>query len=322
MKAIVISAPGGPEVLEYTTVDDPTPGPGQAVVEVAAAGLNYIDTYHRIALYPMDFPMTPGLEGSGTIVELADDVTGFSVGDRVAWTGALGSYANAVAADASVLVPVPDGIEMETAAAIPLQGMTAHYLVRDTYALKPESRCLIHAGAGGVGLLVIQMAKLIGAEVFTTVSSAEKAQLASAAGADHVIRYDEVNFADAIEEIAGPRPLDVVYDGVGKTTFDDGLRLLRLRGLMALFGAASGPVPPLDLQVLAQNGSLFATRPTLFSYIAKREELLSRASELFRWISSGDLQVRIGQTWPLEQAADAHRALHARATTGKTLLIP
>ncbi|MBK5266450.1 MAG: quinone oxidoreductase [Acidimicrobiia bacterium] len=322
MKAIVISAPGGPEVLEYTTVDDPTPGPGQAVVEIAAAGLNYIDTYHRIALYPMNFPMTPGLEGSGTIVELADDVTGFSVGDRVAWTGALGSYADAVAADASVLVPVPDGIEMETAAAIPLQGMTAHYLVRDTYALKPESRCLIHAGAGGVGLLVIQMAKLIGAEVFTTVSSAEKAQLASAAGADHVIRYDEVNFADAIEEIAGPRPLDVVYDGVGKTTFDDGLRLLRPRGLMALFGAASGPVPPLDLQVLAQNGSLFATRPTLFSYIAKREELLSRANDIFGWINSGDLQVRIGQTWPLEQAADAHRALHARATTGKTLLIP
>lgn len=322
MKAIVISAPGGPEVLEYMTVDDPTPGPGQAVVEIAAAGLNYIDTYHRIALYPMNFPMTPGLEGSGTIVELADDVTGFSVGDRVAWTGALGSYADAVAADASVLVPVPDGIEMETAAAIPLQGMTAHYLVRDTYALKPESRCLIHAGAGGVGLLIIQMAKLIGAEVFTTVSSAEKAQLASAAGADHVIRYDEVNFADAIEEIAGPRPLDVVYDGVGKTTFDDGLRLLRPRGLMALFGAASGPVPPLDLQVLAQNGSLFATRPTLFSYIAKREELLSRANEIFGWINSGDLQVRIGQTWPLEQAADAHRALHARATTGKTLLIP
>lgn len=322
MKAIVISAPGGPEVLEYTTVDYPTPGPGQAVVEIAAAGLNYIDTYHRIALYPMNFPMTPGLEGSGTIVELADDVTGFSVGDRVAWTGALGSYADAVAADASVLVPVPDGIEMETAAAIPLQGMTAHYLVRDTYALKPESRCLIHAGAGGVGLLVIQMAKLLGAEVFTTVSSAEKAQLASAAGADHVIRYDEVNFADAVEEIAGPRPLDVVYDGVGKTTFDDGLRLLRPRGLMALFGAASGPVPPLDLQVLAQNGSLFATRPTLFSYIAKREELLSRANDIFGWINSGDLQVRIGQTWPLEQAADAHRALHARATTGKTLLIP
>ncbi len=322
MKAIVISAPGGPEVLEYTTVHYPTPGPGQAVVEIAAAGLNYIDTYHRIALYPMNFPMTPGLEGSGTIVELADDVTGFSVGDRVAWTGALGSYADAVAADASVLVPVPDGIEMETAAAIPLQGMTAHYLVRDTYALKPESRCLIHAGAGGVGLLVIQMAKLLGAEVFTTVSSAEKAQLASAAGADHVIRYDEVNFADAVEEIAGPRPLDVVYDGVGKTTFDDGLRLLRPRGLMALFGAASGPVPPLDLQVLAQNGSLFATRPTLFSYIAKREELLSRANDIFGWINSGDLQVRIGQTWPLEQAADAHRALHARATTGKTLLIP
>lgn len=322
MNAIVITSPGGPEVLEYTSVEDPTAGPGQAVVKIAAAGLNYIDTYHRIAMYPMNFPMTPGLEGSGTIVEVGDRVEDFSVGDRVAWTGALGSYADAVAADVENLVPVPDGIEMETAAAIPLQGMTAHYLVRDTYALQPDSRCLIHAGAGGVGLLVIQMAKLIGAEVFTTVSSSEKAELAAAAGADHVIRYDEVNFADAIEEIAGPRPLDVVYDGVGKTTFDDGLRLLRPRGLMALFGAASGPVPPIDLQVLAQNGSLFATRPTLFSYIAKRAELLARANELFAWIGSGDLQVRIGQTWPLENAADAHRALHARATTGKTLLIP
>ncbi|MDH5505313.1 MAG: zinc-binding dehydrogenase, partial [Acidimicrobiia bacterium] len=191
-----------------------------------------------------------------------------------------------------------------------------------TYALQPGSRCLIHAGAGGVGLLVIQMAKLIGAEVFTTVSSEDKAELAAAAGADHVIRYDEVNFADAIEEIAGPRPLDVVYDGVGQTTFEDGLRLLRPRGLMALFGAASGPVPPVDLQVLAQNGSLYATRPTLFSYIADRRELLGRAQELFTWIGAGDLQVRIGQTWPLEEAADAHRALHGRATTGKTLLIP
>ncbi len=322
MQAIVVTAPGGPEVLEYTTVDDPTPGPGQAVVEIAAAGLNYIDTYHRMALYPMDFPMTPGLEGSGTIIELGGDVTDFAVGDRVAWTGALGSYADFVAADAEKLVPIPDGIGMETAAAIPLQGLTAHYLVRDTYTLTPDSKCLIHAGAGGVGLLVIQMAKLIGAEVFTTVSSDEKAQLATAAGADHVIRYDEVNFADAVEEIAGPKALDVVYDGVGKTTFDDGLRLLRPRGLMALFGAASGPVPPVDLQVLAQNGSLYITRPTLFSYIAKREELLSRSNELFDWIDNGNLQVRIGQTWPLEEAADAHRALHARATTGKTLLIP
>ncbi len=322
MKAIVIAAPGGPEVLEYKSVDDPSAGPGQAVVEIAAAGLNYIDTYHRIALYPMDFPMTPGLEGSGTIVEVGDSVEGFTVGDRVAWTGALGSYADFVAADASKLVAVPDGIEMETAAAIPLQGLTAHYLVRDTYTLTPDSKCLIHAGAGGVGLLVIQMAKLIGAEVYTTVSSHEKAELAKAAGADHVIRYDEVNFADAVEEIGGPRPLDVVYDGVGKTTFDDGLRLLRPRGLMALFGAASGPVPPVDLQVLAQNGSLYATRPTLFSYIAKREELVKRSSELFEWIGDGKLQVRIGQTWPLEEAAEAHRALQARATTGKTLLIP
>ena len=240
----------------------------------------------------------------------------------MAWTNCPGSYADFVLASVADLVPVPDGIEMETAAAMPLQGMTAQYLVRDTFRLEPGNRCLIHAGAGGVGLLVIQMAKIIGAEVFTTVSSAEKAELATAAGADHVVRYDEVDFADAIEEIAGPKPLDVVYDGVGATTFNDGLRVLRMRGTMALFGAASGPVPPFDLQLLARNGSLFVTRPTLFHYIATREDLLKRADEVFGWIASGDLQMRIGQTWPLSDAADAHRALEGRATTGKTLLIP
>ena len=322
MQAIVMSSVGGPEVLEYTTADQPNAGPGQAVIKVAAAGLNYIDTYHRGGMYPVTFPFTPGLEGSGTIVEIGDGVTDFAVGDQVAWTNCPGSYAEFVLASVSDLVPVPDGIEMETAAAMPLQGMTAQYLVRDTFRLEPGNRCLIHAGAGGVGLLVIQMAKIIGAEVFTTVSSAEKAELATAAGADHVIRYDQVDFADTIEEIAGPKPLDVVYDGVGATTFNDGLRLLRMRGMMALFGAASGPVPPFDLQLLARNGSLFVTRPTLFHYIASRDDLLRRADEVFGWISSGELQMRIGQTWPLAEAADAHRALEARATTGKTLLIP
>lgn len=322
MQAIVMAAVGGPEVLEYTTADQPSAGPGQAVVKVAAAGLNYIDTYHRVGLYPVSFPFIPGLEGSGTIVEIGGDVSEFAVGDQVAWTNCPGSYADFVLASVADLVPVPDGIEMETAAAMPLQGMTAQYLVRDTFRLEPGNRCLIHAGAGGVGLLVIQMAKIIGAEVFTTVSSAEKAELATAAGADHVIRYDEVDFADAIEEIAGPKPLDVVYDGVGATTFNDGLRVLRMRGTMALFGAASGPVPPFDLQLLARNGSLFVTRPTLFHYIATREDLLKRADEVFGWIASGDLQMRIGQTWPLSDAADAHRALEGRATTGKTLLIP
>ena len=322
MKAIVLDGPGGPETLEYREATDPVAGAGQALVRVAASGLNYIDTYHRGGAYPMDFPITLGLEGSGVVEAVGAGVTEVAVGDRVAWTNCMGSYAELVAANVADLVPVPAGIEMETAAAIPLQGMTAHYLVRDTYPLIAGSRCLIHAGAGGVGLLVIQMAKIIGAEVFTTVSTAAKAELATAAGADHVIRYDEVDFAAAIEGIAGPRPLDVVYDGVGKTTFDAGLGLLRLRGTMALFGQASGAVPPVDLQVLSRHGSLFATRPTLFHYIATREDLLTRASEIFEWIATGQLQIRIGQTWPLAEAADAHRALEGRATTGKTLLIP
>lgn len=322
MKAIVVAATGGPEVLKYTDTQRPAVTAGKVVVEVKAAGLNYIDTYHRTGLYPMVMPFTPGLEGAGVIAELGEGVSDLSVGDRVAWTNCLGSYADFVLADPVDLMTVPDGISLETAAAVPLQAMTAHYLVRDTYPLAPSDRCLIHAGAGGVGLLAIQMAKIIGAEVFTTVSTAEKAQLATEAGADHVIRYDEVDFAEAVVEIAGPRPLDVIYDGVGVQTFEAGLGLLRVRGTMALFGQSSGPVPPVDLGKLASNGSLYVTRPTLFSYIATRPELLGRAEEIFAWIGSGDLTIRVGQTWPLGQAQAAHEALEGRATTGKTLLIP
>lgn len=322
MKAIVVAATGGPEVLNYTNTERPTATAGKVVVDVAAAGLNYIDTYHRTGLYPMEMPFTPGLEGAGVVAEAGEGVSEVSVGDHVAWTKCIGSYAESVLADPIDLMPVPDGISLETAAAVPLQAMTAHYLVRDTYELAPGDRCLIHAGAGGVGLLAIQMAKIIGAEVFTTVSTEAKAALAAEAGADHVIRYDAFDFAEAITDIAGPRPLDVIYDGVGVQTFEPGLGLLRVRGMMALFGQSSGPVPPFDLGKLAANGSLFVTRPTLFSYISTREELMAKAEEIFGWIGSGALNIRIGQTWPLAEARAAHEALEGRATTGKTLLIP
>ena len=322
MRGVQIQETGGPEVLKYVELDEPHAMPGSVVVDVSAAGLNYIDTYQREGLYPMELPATLGMEGAGTVSSLGADVTSFNVGDQVAWTNVGGSYADRVTAAPDALVRVPEGVDLTTAAAVMLQGLTAHYLATDTYALAPGKRCLIHAGAGGVGLLLIQIAKLMGAEVFTTVSTAEKAELANGAGADHVLRYDEVSFASEIERIAGARPLDVVYDGVGADTFDSGLGLLRQRGMMALFGQASGPVPPVDLQVLAQNGSLFVTRPTLFHYIAKRHELEGRAADLFGWIAAGKLNVRVGQTWPMAEATDAHRALEARATTGKTLLIP
>ncbi len=321
MRAIVVNQTGGPEVLEWTEVADPTPSPGQVVVELAAAGLNYIDTYHRTGLYPLSLPFTPGLEGAGTVTAVGDDVA-LAVGDRVAWTGQLGSYAEQVVLDADRAVPVPEGVDSDVAAAVMLQGLTAHYLAFSTYALQPGDRCLIHAGAGGVGLLLIQIAKKAGAQVFTTVSTDEKAALAAGAGADHVINYRDTSFKDEVERIAGPESLAVVYDGVGATTFDDGLALLRPRGLMALFGQSSGKVPPFDLTRLGAPRSLYVTRPSLFSYVATREELLSRSADVLGWVAEGSLDVRIGQRVPLGQAAEAHRALEARATTGKTLLIP
>jgi len=322
MRGIQVHETGGPEVLEYVELAEPELSDGSVLVAVAAAGLNYIDTYQRNGLYPMQMPITLGMEGSGTVEGVAEGVDSVSVGDRVAWCSVAGSYADRTVAPASALVKVPDGVPFEAAAAVMLQGLTAHYLATDTFTLAPGDRCLVHAGAGGVGLLLIQIAKLLGAEVFTTVSTSEKADLAKGAGADHVIRYDETDFADAVLAIGGERPLDVIYDGVGADTFDRGLGLLRQRGMMALFGQASGPVPPVDLQVLAQNGSLFVTRPSLFHYIGERHELESRSADLFGWIAAGELDVRIGQTWPLPEAADAHRALEARRTTGKTLLIP
>ncbi len=321
MRAIVISETGGPDVMTWTEVSEPAPGPGQVVVAVAAAGLNYIDTYHRTGLYPLPLPFTPGLEGAGKVTAVGDGVE-VSVGDHVAWSNGLGTYAEQVLLDASQVVPVPEGIEMEIAAAVMLQGLTAHYLAHSTYPLQPGDQCLIHAGAGGVGLLLIQMAKKAGAEVFTTVSTDEKAELAAAAGADHVINYREQDFKKEVERIAGPQALAVVYDGVGATTFDDGLELLRTRGTMALFGQSSGVVPPFNLARLGGARSLYVTRPSLFAYVATRDELLSRSHDVLGWVSDGSLDVRIGQRFALADASAAHAAIEGRSTTGKTLLLP
>jgi NADPH2:quinone reductase len=322
MWAIQIDEAGGPEVMQWRELPDPEPGAGQIAVDVAAAGLNYIDTYQRSGLYDVPKPYVLGLEGAGVVAAVGAEVTQWSVGDRVAWPGSPGSYATQVVLPADRVVAVPESVDLETAAAIPLQGMTAHYLATDTFALGTGSRCLVHAGAGGVGLLLIQMAKLLGAEVFTTVGTPEKAELTRAAGADHTILYRDVDFADAITEIAGPRPLDVVYDGVGKTVFDQSLTVLRARGMMVTFGNASGPVDPVSPLALSANGSIFLTRPTLFDYIAERSELERRADDLYRWIGAAELDVRVVHRFSMADAADAHRAIEARQTTGKVLLLP
>ena len=322
MWAIQIDEAGGSDVMRWRELPDPQPGPGQIVVDVAAAGLNYIDTYQRSGLYDVPLPWVLGLEGSGVVAAVGEGVNQWGVGDRVAWPGSPGSYATKVAVAADRVVAVPEAVDLELAAAIPLQGMTAHYLVTDTYPLGDGDRCLVHAGAGGVGLLLIQMAKLLGAEVFTTVGTSEKAELAAAAGADHTILYRDVDFAAAIADVAGPRPIDVVYDGVGKSVFDQSLSVLRPRGLMATFGNASGPVDPVSPLALSSNGSLFLTRPTLFDYIADGDELARRAADLFRWIADGSVDVRVGHRFSLSDAAAAHDAIEGRATTGKVLLIP
>jgi NADPH2:quinone reductase len=322
MHAIQVHEPGGPEVLKWEEVADLEPGPGQLLVSVVAAGVNFIDTYHRVGIYPLGSPFVPGLEGSGIVEGVGDGVSEFGPGDRVAWTDQLGSYAETVviAADRAVLVG-PD-MSLMNAAAMMLHGITAHYLSIDTFQLASGHRCLIHAGAGGVGRLLIQMARRVGAEVFTTVSTAEKAALASEAGATHVINYIEEDFVEAIEQMAGDRSLDVVYDGVGIATFEKGLMLLKPRGLMALFGQSSGVVPPFDLGTLARLGSLYVTRPSMGSYIATRGELQQRADKLFAWVENGDIELRIDRTMPLSEAAEAHRALEGRQTAGKILLVP
>lgn len=321
MRATLIRRLGGPEVLVTEDVDEPVPGSDEVVVEVAAAGLNFIDTYHRTGLYPVELPFTPGLEAAGRVVSVGTAVEGLSSGDRVAFCSRLGAYAERAAIPADQLVPVPDDVALDTAAASMVQGLTALYLATATFPLQEDAACLIHAGAGGVGLLLTQMAKGLGATVYTTVGTDAKGQLSAAAGADHVIVYGRENFAERIREIGGERPLDVIYDGVGKATVPAGFGLLRKFGMMVAFGNASGAVDPVDPLVLSANGSLFFTRPTLFDHVADRDALLAMSGQLFNWIADG-LEVRIGARFPLEAAADAHRALEGRATTGKVLIEP
>jgi len=322
MKAIVVPALGGPENLVMDDLPDPVAGPGQLLVDVAAAGVNFVDIYHRRGLYDMTLPFIPGTEGAGAVSAVGEGVEGFQIGDRVGWTDVRGSYAERHVIPADRAVPIPDGLDPKTVAAALLQGLTAHYLATDTFPLHDGHKCLIHAGAGGVGLLLTQIAKMRGAEVFTTVGSADKAELSREAGSDHVIVYMETDFKDAVEEIAGAKQLDVVYDGVGADTFIDGLDLLRPRGMMVTFGNASGPAPEIAPLLLSQKGSLFLTRPSMGHYLQTRDELLSRSADLFSWIQSGELEVRIGHEYPLAGAADAHRALEGRQTTGKVILLP
>ena len=322
MHAILVSQPGPADVLRLETVPDPAPGAGQVVVRLEAAGVNFIDVYQRRGWYPKPHPFTPGTEGAGTVVAVGEGVTTARPGDRVASVNFAGSYAELAVAPAERLVPLPAEITARDAAALMLQGMTAHYLATSTYPLAPGHRCLVHAAAGGVGLLLCQIAKRRGAEVFVTTSSAEKGALARAAGADHVILYTEQDFAAEVHRITGGRGVNVVYDSVGKATFEGSVDCLAPLGMLVLFGQASGPVPPLDPQILNQKGSLFLTRPTLQHYILTRESLLARATDLFGWVRDGTLRLQVGATFPLAAAVEAHRALESRKTTGKLLLIP
>jgi NADPH2:quinone reductase len=322
MKAIRIHSTGGPDVLRYEEVPAPSAGPGQVLVRVEAAGVNYIDTYHRGGLYRLTLPVTLGQEGAGTVEQTGSGVTQPKAGTRVAWTGIQGSYAEYVVAPADRLVPLPPGVTSNQAAAAMLQGMTAHYLACTTFPLRTGDTCLIHAAAGGVGLLLVQIAKQRGARVIGTVSTQAKARLAADAGADHAIRYTEQEFEAEVKRLTGGQGVQVVYDSVGRTTFEQSLNCLARRGMLVLFGQASGPVPPFDPQVLNQKGSLFLTRPNLAHYTATREELLARAGEVLGWIQAGRLTLRVHAEYPLSQAAQAHRDLEGRGTAGKLLLIP
>jgi NADPH2:quinone reductase len=323
MRAIKVNQHGGPEALSREEVETPDPGPGQARVRLAASGVNFIDVYMRSGVYPGDPPFTLGLEGAGEVEAVGEGVEEVSVGDHVAWAGVPGSYAEAVVAPANKLVPFNvTMVEARVAAAIMLQGMTAHYLTHSTFPLQEGHTALVHAAAGGVGLLLCQMAKMRGARVIGTAGTEEKARLAREAGADEVILYREQDFAEETERLTSGEGVDVVYDSVGKDTFDGGLDCLKTRGYMVLFGGSSGQVPPLDLQVLNRKGGLYVTRPALAQYTRTREELLWRAEGLFSWIGQGNLDVRIGGSYALEDAARAHRDLEARKTTGKLILIP
>jgi NADPH2:quinone reductase len=322
MRAIVVGAYGGPKVLNYTEVPDPRPGPGDALVQVAAAGVNFIDIYHREGRYPLPLPLIPGSEGVGVVRAIGPGVSRVTEGDLVAWPSVPGSYAELAVIPERMAVHVPDGIEPEVAAAAMVQGLTAHYLTRSTYALRPGDDVLVHAAAGGMGLLLCQVVKLHGGRVIGTVSTDEKARLAREAGADEIIRYDREDFPQRVRELTGGRGVDVVYDGVGKNTFEGDLMSLRPRGMLVLYGAASGPVPPFDPQRLQGYGSLFLTRPTLAHYIADRDELLNRAADVFEWISSGTMKITVSHRYRLADARRAHEDLASRRTTGKLMLIP
>ena len=323
MKAIRVHQYGGPEALKYEDVPEPKPGKGEAVIKIAATGLNFIDIYFRTGTYKApQLPFTPGSEAAGTVVSVGEGVTEVRAGDRVAYAMALGTDAEYAVAPAWRLVKLPDHVDFKSGAAIMLQGMTAHYLTHDTFSLKPGDKAIVHAGAGGVGLLLIQVAKKLGAKVYATVGNEAKAELARQAGADETIVYSQQDFEAEVKRLTEGRGVDVVYDSVGATTFDKSLNCLRPRGYLVLFGQSSGPVPPVDPAVLFAKGSLFLTRPSLAHYAMTREETLARTAALFDWIGTGDLKLRIGHTYPLHEAAEAHQALAGRQTTGKVLLIP
>jgi NADPH2:quinone reductase len=321
--AIRIHAPGGPEVLKWEAVEVGEPGPGEVRLRQRAVGLNYIDVYHRSGHYKLaSFPAIIGMEGAGTVEAVGPGVTELKVGDRVAYAGVLGAYADERLIPADRLVKLPDSIDDVTAAAMMLQGMTARYLLRETYRCTPETVLLFHAAAGGVGLIVCQWAKAIGATMIGTVGSDDIAQLAKAAGCTHVINYRTEDYVARVREITGGAGCDVVYDGVGKDTFPSSLDCLKPRGLWVSFGNASGPVPPFDLQILSAKGSLYATRPTVMTYVARREDLLANASELFDVVGKGAVKIAASRTYPLREVAQAHRDLEARKTTGSIVLIP
>lgn len=322
MKAILVKQPGGPEAMQLVDVPVPQPKPNEAVVKIQAIGVNFIDVYNREGRYKVALPFTLGQEAAGTVSAVGNDVRDIAVGDRVAYCMILGSYAEYAAVPADRLVKVPEGVSEREAAAVLLQGMTAHYLVNDTFPLKKGETALVHAAAGGVGLLLVQMAHNIGARVIGTVSTDEKANLARKVGADNIILYTQTDFEAETKLLTNGKGVDVVYDSVGKTTFEKGLNLLRPRGMMALYGGSSGAVPPFDPMVLTQKGSLFLTRPSLGAYVLTAQDLQQRAAAVFSMIRDGKLKLRIEHTYPLSQAQQAHRDLESRKTTGKILLIP
>ena len=320
MKAVRVHTPGGPEALTYEDVDVPRPGPGEAQVKVAASGLNYLDVQYRIGRVKAPTPFVIGSEASGVVTEIGPGVTGLNVGDRVGWAMTLGSYAEYAVVPAWKLVTIPAGVDLQIAAGVMLQGLTAHYLTHSTFALKPGDTALVHAAAGGVGSVIVQVARIIGARVIATAGTEAKAELARQAGANEVIVYTKQDFEAEVKRLTGGGGVDVVYDSVGKDTFDKSLNCLRPRGMLALFGFSSGLVPPFDPAILGTKGSLFLTRPGLNQYMATRDELLSRTSAIFAWLASGALTIRIGHVFPMAEARKAHEELEARRTTGKVLL--